>query len=308
MKGLSIVCLALVLVPTPSSLAADGPAQTVLDLWPGAAPGDEGASSLGEEKAQRKGEVIASITNVSKPTLTVWRPDPAKNTGVAIVVCPGGGYNVLAWDHEGEQVARWLNGIGVTAAVLKYRVPRRPGAPRDQPPPQALMDAQRALSLVRNHAEEWGLDAKRIGLLGFSAGGHLTTWASTNADKRSYESVDAADKVSCRPDFAVIIYPGGVTKRGTDQLAPEIRISSETPPVFLALSADDRIAVAGSLRLFQALQEAKVPVELHIYATGGHGYGMRATGKPHATWPQRCEEWMRDQGILKRKEGATESR
>jgi acetyl esterase/lipase len=282
----------------PMSRAAEDSAPLVLDLWPGTPPGDEGAS-VGEEKAQKKGEAITSLTNITKPTLSVSRPESAKNTKVAIVVCPGGGYNMLAWDHEGAQVARWLNGIGVTAAVLKYRVPRRPGTPRDEPPKQALMDAQRALGLVRNHSEEWGLDAKRIGLLGFSAGGHLTLWAATNADKRAYDPVDAADTVSCRPDFAVPIYPGGVVKRGSDQLAPEIRIAPDTPPTFLALSTDDRIAVAGSLKIFQALQEAKVPVELHIYATGGHGYGMRATGKPCSSWPQRCEEWMRDQGILK---------
>src|SRR5262249_40691305 len=153
------------------------------------------------------------ITNVSKPTLSIHRPEKDRNSGVAIVVCPGGGYNMLAWDHEGEQVASWLNSIGVTAAVLKYRVPRRPGSPTDQPPVQAVMDAQRSVSLVRQHAEEWGLDAKRIGILGFSAGGHLGAWASTNADKRAYDSIDAADKVSCRPDFAVLVYPGGVVKR-----------------------------------------------------------------------------------------------
>ncbi|HEX8199523.1 MAG TPA: alpha/beta hydrolase, partial [Isosphaeraceae bacterium] len=177
---------------------ADGP--KTLDVWPGPAPGEEGAS-VGEEKVERSDGVIRSVTNVTKPTLTVYRPDHEKSTGVAIVVCPGGGYNMLAWDHEGEQVARWLNSIGVTAALLKYRVPRRPGAPRDQPPIQALMDAQRALSLVRDRADDWGFDPKRVGILGFSAGGHLSAWASTNSDRRAYDPIDESDRASCRPDF-----------------------------------------------------------------------------------------------------------
>ena len=144
----------------------------------------------------------------------MYRAEAAKNAGVAVLVFPGGGYNNLAWDHEGEQVARWLNTIGVTAGVLKYRVPRREGVPKDQPPVLALMDAQRAISLVRTKATEWGIDSKRIGVLGFSAGGHLAAWSATNSDKRAYDKIDAVDDASCRPDFAVLIYPGGVIKRG----------------------------------------------------------------------------------------------
>jgi acetyl esterase/lipase len=280
---------------------ADESSQQTLDLWPGQAPGENG--SIGPEVAKTKGDgnakVITSLTNVTRPTLTVSRPDRTKDTGVAIVVCPGGGYSNLAWDHEGEQVARWLNSIGVTAAVLKYRVPRRPETPKGQPPVQALMDAQRALSLVRSKAEAWGIDPKRIGILGFSAGGHLSAWASTNYDKRSYDAVDAADKVDDRPDFAVVIYPGGVVPRGSEQLAPEIRVTSQTPPMFIAQSHDDRVNSENSVYLYLALKRAGVPAELHIYTTGGHGYGLRPSDNPCSTWPQRCEEWLRNQKILR---------
>src|SRR5262249_37025173 len=177
--------------------------------WTDKPAGEPG--SVGEEKASKTkdGKAIAGLTNVSKPTLSVYPAPKDKATGVAVVVCPGGGYNMLAWDHEGEQVARWLNSIGVTAAVLKYRVPRREGTPKGQPPVQALMDAQRGLSLVRSKRDEWNLDPHKVGILGFSAGGHLGAWAATNPDQRSYETVDEADHVSCRPDFAVLIYPGG---------------------------------------------------------------------------------------------------
>jgi acetyl esterase/lipase len=285
--------------PTPAR-ADDAPKPTVLDVWPGPAPGENGAT-VGEEKETRKGDKVTSLTNVSKPTLSVYRPAADKNTGVAILVFPGGGYTHLAVDHEGEQVAQWLNSIGVTAAVLKYRVPRRPGTPQGTPPQQALMDAQRAISLVRSKAGDWGVDPKRVGVLGFSAGGHLGAWVSTNADKRAYEPVDDNDKVSIRPDFAVLIYAGGVVKRGSDQLAPEIRVNSETPPTFLVHATND--SSENSALLYLALKRAGVPAELHIFSTGGHGFGMRPNTQPYAAWPKRCEEWLRTQGILKADSG-----
>jgi acetyl esterase/lipase len=274
------------------------PAPRTIELWPNKPPGENG--TIGEEVAKTKGDskVVTSITNVTKPTLKVYRPDRDDNSGVAIVVCPGGGYNNLAWDHEGEQVARWLNSLGVTAALLKYRVPRRPDTPKGQPPIQALMDAQRALSIVRDSADEWGIDAKRIGILGFSAGGHLGAWAATNYEKRSYEAVDEADKADIRPDFAILVYPGGVLQRGTDQLAPEIHVNSQTPPTLLICATDDRLSEQ-SVQLYLALKRAGVPVECHLYANGGHGFGMRPSTDPHATWPQRCEDWLRARQILK---------
>jgi acetyl esterase/lipase len=288
------------------SLAIVAPSQgqqpQVVDVWPGKAPGETGRVEEEKTLDSKPGETIKRVTNVSRPTLSVYRPTEVKDTGAAVVVCPGGGYNLLAWDHEGEQVATWLNSIGVTGIVLKYRVPRRAGTPIGTPPPQALMDAQRAVSLVRARAKEWGIDPQRIGMLGFSAGGHLTAWTATNFDKRSYESMDDSDRVSCRPDFAVIIYPGGVVAKEKDELSPEIRVSKETPPTFFAHAGDDRVRPENSVVMYLALKKAGVPSELHIYASGGHGFGMRPSANPCATWPQRCAEWLSSQGMLKPKQ------
>jgi acetyl esterase/lipase len=296
----SIWTLTIALAFAALATAADAPAPSTLDVWPGAVPGEKG--TIAEEKATtNKAGKITGLTNVSKPTLTVTRPDPDKNTGVAVLVFPGGGYTNLAWDHEGEQVASWLNSIGVTAAILKYRVPRREGNPRGEPPIQALMDAQRAVSIVRSHASDWGVDPKKIGVLGFSAGGHLAAWTSTNPDTRSYETIDSTDQVSCRPDFAVLIYPGGITKRGSEELAPEIHVTKQAQPTFLAVANDDNGPAIGSAAYYLALKRAGVPAELHIYNAGGHGFGLRPSDRPASTWPKRCEEWMRDQGILKAK-------
>ncbi len=287
------ICLAL--GPATAGRADDPPAPRVIDLWPGEAPGEAG--KIDEEKTEKKDVLI--LSNVSKPTLTVFRPDPAKATGASVVICPGGGYSILAIDHEGEQVARWLNSIGVTGVVLKYRVPRREGTPRDQPPPQALMDAQHAVSLVRSRADELGLDRGRVGILGFSAGGHLAAWAMTNPDQRAYPPIDPADRASCRPDFAVLIYPAYLLRKGTDQLAPEIRANAQTPPTFFAHAGDDPITVESSVQLYLALKRAGVPAELHVYAAGGHGYGINPGPRPVATWPGRVEDWMQARGLLK---------
>jgi acetyl esterase/lipase len=297
-----IVCLGLVVILAHAVSSTADTTRTTLDVWPGKVPGEVG--TVGEEKAKTATlpdgtSVTTSLTNVSKPTLTVCRPETTKNTGVAVVVFPGGGYTNLAWDHEGEQVARWLNSVGITAAVLKYRVPRREGTSKDTPPVQALMDAQRAISLVRSKAADWGVDPKRIGVLGFSAGGHLAAWSATNFDRRAYDKIDATDDETCRPDFAVMIYPGGVVKRGTTDLSPEIRVTPQTPPCFFAQAGDDRVGAENSVMMYLALKRAGVPAELHIYASGGHGFGLRPTDKPAATWPKRCEEWWRDTGVLK---------
>jgi acetyl esterase/lipase len=280
-----------------SSVRADEPTvPKTLDLWPGAPPGEAG--KIGEEKSETK-DGITRVSNVSKPTITVYRPGADKDTGTSIVICPGGGYSILATSHEGEDVARWLNTIGVTGIVLKYRIPRRAGTPNDVAPPQALMDAQRAISLVRSKAGDLGIDPKRIGLLGFSAGGHLAAWASTNFDKRAYEPVDDADKVECRPDFTVLIYPAYLVKKGNAGLVDEIRAGSQTPPTFLAHAGDDPVTVESSVQLYLALKRAGVPAELHVYSSGGHGFGMKPINKPVAAWPQRLEDWMRSRGLLK---------
>ena len=273
----------------------------VLDVWPDKAPGEMG--EVGKETAtdSQPGDKIPvkRVTNVTQPTLTIFEPAKDKNTGAAVVIAPGGGYSILAWDLEGEEVAQWLNSIGVTGIVLKYRVPRRPGTPGDVAPPQAQMDAQRAISMVRSNANQWGIDSKRIGMLGFSAGGHLTAWTSTNFDKRSYEPIDDVDKASCRPDFTVLIYPAYLVTKEMDGLKPDIRVNKETPPMFIAMAGDDPVHVENAVEMYRGLKKAGVPADLHVYTSGGHGFGLRPSGKPCSTWPQRCAEWMKDQGFLK---------
>ena len=288
-----VLCLAFAL----SAPGARG-AEQVLDVWPGNAPGESAPAGPEQVEHARPGQPkYVKVTNVSRPTLTVFRPDKARNAGAAVVVCPGGGYTALMMDYEGEDVARWLNTLGITGIVLKYRVPARQGQPRYLP---ALQDAQRAMSLVRSRAKEWDVDPNRIGMLGFSAGGHLTAAAATNFDKRVYDSVDAIDQVQCRPDFAVVIYPGGLLEKGKDQLAQEIRVTGTAPPTFIVQATDDRVNADNSVFLYLALKRANVPVEMHLYAAGGHGFGIRPGERPANTWPQRCAEWMVSQGILKR--------
>ena len=272
----------------------------VIKLWlAGKVPGEKidiGPEKVQEPKAGEKNPVVR-IANVVNPTITVYRPEKNIDTGAAIIIAPGGGYSILAWEHEGTQVAEWLQKTGVTGVVLKYRVPRRPDQPKDQPPSGALQDAQRAISLVRSKSQAWGIKSDKIGVLGFSAGGHLAAWASTNFDKRSYEPFDAADEASARPDFAVLIYAGGVVSRSSpDQLAPEIRVSKLTPPSFLVHAADDKME--NSIAYFQALRKNGVQAEVHIYGSGGHGFGMRRIDHPIANWTARCEDWLRKQSYL----------
>ena len=287
--------LFLCLVFMSSISRAQSPAQT-LTVWPGKPPG---AAQEVQEKWDKK-----KVTNVTQPTLEVFRPEKDNDTGVAVIVCPGGGYQALMMDYEGEDVARWLNTIGITGIVLKYRVPAPQGTPKWEP---ALQDAQRSVSIVRSKAKAWGVDPSRIGMLGFSAGGHLAAAASTNFDKRCYDRIDSIDEVSDRPDFAVVIYPGGVVQHGKDTLSPEIRVSGQTPPMFIVQASDDRVNSENSVLLYLALKRAGVPAEVHIYATGGHGFGLRPSDKPCSTWPQRCAEWMRSQGILKMTGGTKEA-
>ncbi len=287
--------MALVSAFSARAFAADAP--LTLDVWPDKVPGETG--QIGAEKSETKpvggGRTITIVSNVTKPTLTVYRPAKDKDTGAAIVICPGGGYSILAIDLEGTEVADWLNSIGVTGIVLKYRVPARSGLPRWEPP---LQDAQRTLSLVRSKAGEWGIDPKRIGLLGFSAGGNLTGVACTHFDKRAYEPIDDADKLSCRPDFGVLVYPAWLNDDKTVTLAPEFTVSAQTPQMFFAHASDDGISSESSIAMYLALKHNHIPAELHLYASGGHGFGLRKTDKPCCTWPQRCEEWMSSQGLL----------
>jgi acetyl esterase/lipase len=282
-------------------LRAEPPA---IRLWPGPAPGDKGG--LGEEKDTTKpsdnliaGRPVIRTGNVSDPTITVYRPPADRNTGTAVVVCPGGGYNILAMDLEGTEVCEWLNSIGVTGVLLKYRVPKREGRPPYDAP---LQDAQRAVGLVRSRAKEWAIDPQRIGALGFSAGGHLCATLSAAAGGRTYPRVDDADDVNCRPDFQLLIYPGGVVKEGGGYgLAPEVAVAHDPPPTFLVMAQDDPVRVENVLSYALALQQIKVPMELHVYPTGGHGYGLRPARDYVTTWPQRAADWMRSRGLLGQK-------
>jgi acetyl esterase/lipase len=280
----------------------------VLPVWPGAVPGDFGP--IGPERVRAPSEAPTKdaewITGVTKPTIAVSRPAKDKNTGAAILICPGGGYWNLAWDLEGEEVAAWLNTVGVTAVVLKYRVPRRQGQPERLPAPGPLLDAQRAVSLVRSRATEWEIDLKRVGILGFSAGGHLAVTTATHFDQRAYEPIDDIDKISCRPDFAVAVYPGYFIEQqpagreiNKDVLAPYIRIPTETPPIFLVHASDDPVAGAeNSVLMYLGLKRANIPTELHVYAQGGHGFGVRKSPLPCSTWTDRCVAWLQNQGML----------
>lgn len=292
----------LVLLPLPASFALE-PAQ-VIDLWPGGAPGEQG--NIGEERDITKpgeglvaGKRVIRLGNVSKPTLSIYRPPAGKETGAAVLVCPGGGYNILALDLEGTEVCEWLNSVGVTAVLLKYRVPKRAGLEKHAP---ALQDAQRALGLVRHRAKEWNLDPKRIGVMGFSAGAHLSATLANSSEPRGYTAVDEADAASYRPDFTLLIYPAYLTvEKDGDKIAPELKVSSNTPPAFIAMSQDDPVRVESALFYTLALKQAKVPVELHLYPSGGHGYGLRPSKELVTTWPQRAADWLRSRGWLEQK-------
>ena len=278
--------------------AAELKISKLIDVWPDTVPGekeDVPVETLSTHK--HRGAPIRKYNNVTKPTLTLYKPDLAEDTGASVVICPGGGYQILAWDLEGTEVAAWLNSIGVTGVVLKYRVPRRKGRDKHVAP---LQDAQRSVSLVRHHAKEWGLDPKRIGILGFSAGGHLSAAALTNYDNRHYKPVDEIDKVSCRPDFGVLIYPAYLVDAETkSKLSPELQITKNTPPVFFTHAADDRVPAEGSVRFWRELRKNGVSSELHVFPSGGHGYGLRPSKFPVTDWPKLCGDWLKSMGFLK---------
>jgi acetyl esterase/lipase len=269
------------------------------------------------------GKPATGVSRVSQPTMTVYSPQ-GKNTGAAVVVFPGGGYLQLAIDLEGTEVCDWLTAKGTTCVLLKYRVPGDPGYAKPAPypksgpypeSPMALEDAQRTMGLVRLHAAEWHIDPHKVGVLGFSAGGHLAAAISTHFEKRLYAAVDAADKESCRPDFAVVIYPGHLSltaaewdaKQGAKKIVihyppsadkhlglnPNVPVTRQTPPTFLLQAEDDHVDnVNDSLAYYIALKNGGVPVEMHLYAQGGHAFGLRPTKFPITGWPQLVEVWL----------------
>jgi acetyl esterase/lipase len=274
-------------------------------VWPGAAPGspvNPPANAPAEaDTTTAKDNLIAGkplvrLGNVSVPTLTLYKVEGKSESKPAVVVFPGGGYSILAIDLEGTEVCDWLNSVGVTCVLLKYRVPDSGPYPKSA---AALQDAQRAMGLVREHAAEWGIDPNRIGVLGFSAGAHLVAAISTHFEQRLYDPIDAADKLSCRPDFAVVVYPGYLALADKNFAAnADINPTSNTPPTFIVQAEDDTVHVENALVYFQQLKNAKVTAELHIYAQGGHGYGLRRTELPVTTWPSSVETWLHTIKIL----------
>jgi acetyl esterase/lipase len=280
---------------------------TEIPIWPGAAPGLKpvsGPETVTTSKKLIGGLPVTAVTNVTRPTMTVYAPN-GKNTGAAVVVIPGGGFQILAIDLEGTDVCEWLTAKGMTCIVLKYRVPGIPYVWQCDCRPHnfelsvpSLQDVQRTMRLVRFHAADWHIDPHKIGVLGFSAGGFLVAEISTNFDRNLYPPVDAADKESARPDFAMPIYPGHLA---TDdgKFNPNVPVSGKTPPTFLVQAEDDYVdGVNQSLVYYTALAKAKVPAEMHLYAHGGHAFGLRPTKFPITGWPALAEAWLRTIGIV----------
>ena len=283
------------------------PGHLTLPLWPQGAPGSAPNPAPEIDTTTAKDNLIAGkplvrLGNVSSPALTLYSPK-AKNTGAAVVVFPGGGYHILAIDLEGTEVCDWLNSAGVSCILVKYRVPNSGPYPKSS---AALQDAQRALGIVRLRAAEWKIDPHKIGVLGFSAGAHLAAALSTHFDKRLYASIDAADGLSCRPDFAVIVYPGYLAI-AEKNFAPnaDIVATAQTPPAYIVQAEDDPVHVENAVMYFMALKNAKVPAELHLYAEGGHGYGLRPAAQPVTLWPRGVETWLRTIRMLPEGAGAS---
>jgi acetyl esterase/lipase len=337
MVGLGVVGLGVMVGLGSGAARAQGwqpsAGHTQVAIWPGVAPDAQATEGPEVVKSTGKDSLVAgrpwmAVEDVSVPTMTVYSPK-GKNTGAAVVVFPGGGYEILAIDLEGTEVCDWLTARGVTCVLLKYRVPGdrrypKPAYPKSGPYPEspmALEDAQRTMGLVRLHAKEWGVDPHRVGVLGFSAGGHLVAAISNHYAKRLYAAVDAADAESCRPDFGVAIYPGhlslsaaewdatqGETKfplrvpAGGDKelsLNPDLQVTRETPPQFLLQAEDDHEdSVNDALAYYIALKNAGVPTEMHLYAQGGHAFGLRRTKLPITDWPQLVDVWLKTMGMV----------
>jgi acetyl esterase/lipase len=275
------------------------PLPDAVPLWSGVAPGSEGQTTPEKDSIQHvpatanNPEISFAIaTNINSPSITPFLPSRERATGVAVIIAPGGGHQMLAIDHEGYAVGRWLADHGVAGFVLKYRLARAPGSPY-KIDVHELMDVQRAIRLVRSRAGDWDVDPNKVGIMGFSAGGELAILASTRFGQPVTGSNDDVDKLNCRPDFQALLYPGGLDHPDS------IAITADTPPAFLACSYTDRLSISENLATFYLrLKAAGVPAELHIYNSGGHGFGIRPTTRPVGTWPDRFIDWLRDRGLI----------
>lgn len=288
-----LLILATVLALAQASLQA-APSET-MQLWEGPPPlavaADKPEGELPLEKDQNPD--IVRLANVTAPSITVFLPPKEKRNGTAIVVCPGGGYHILATKHEGTQVCEWLQSLGITAILLKYRVPSPSGELVHTRP---LLDGQRAMALVRAHAQEWGVNPQRVGVLGFSAGGHLAAWMLCEGNRRTAHYPPIPNEPSCRPDFGILVYPAYLVNEKQDRPMPKIRSDEKPGPVFLVHAHDDGLTPENSVRFYLDLRAAGVEAELHVYQQGGHGFGMLRHGKPINDWPARCAEWLRANG------------
>jgi acetyl esterase/lipase len=283
MKNLFVFLLLLFL-----SISTYAQKSEIIYLWPGKVPGE-----LKEKQPPiidtSKNDKILRFDEVTNPAIEVFLPDKAINNGSAVIVCPGGGYNILAYDLEGTEIAGWLNRLGFTAFVLQYRIPDKKGG--------ALQDVQRAMRILRNNPHKWNIDPEKIGVMGFSAGGSLSARASTLFNKKTYPPVDKSDSLSCRPSFTILIYPAYLDQGPSLTLTPELELSKDVPPIFIFQTADDPYGNS-ALVMAAALRNAKLPVELHILSTGGHGYGLRPGKVAAETWPLLAEKWL---GIVLKK-------
>lgn len=263
--------------------------EEVLHLWKNKVPGEDSVKHTARVYPDDRGNVVR-LTDITDPSLTVFLSKNIAQTNAGIIVCPGGGNKYLAWNSEGTEVTQWLNDIGITAFVLQYRVPNKQNG--------ALQDIQRALRLIRSNAGRWNINPDNIGVLGFSAGGNLAARAATNFKNPTYSPQDKADSLSCRPDYAMLLYPGSLSKGPDHQLIPQLPVENTDPPVFIFVTNDDPIGLP--LSFGYALHEAKVPLELHVYPKGGHGYGLRKGNHAAETWPKLAEAWLKN--ILKIKD------
>ncbi|MBI9016968.1 MAG: alpha/beta hydrolase [Phycisphaerae bacterium] len=259
-----------------------------MQIWPASAL-DEGAGLHTETTEPQKNDGVIRFRNVTAPSIAVYQAKGFEGVRPAVLVCPGGGYNILAHNLEGTEIAQWFNSIGVTAIVLKYRVPGQ----RDN----AFKDVQRALRMVRANAGQYNIDPQRIGIMGFSAGGHLSARLSGDYDSKVYQPLDEIDKVSCRPDFAVLIYPAYLVNKA-NEISPEIKVDRKNPPVFLVQTLDDGIRVENAIYYALAAKKVGIAAELHVFADGGHGYGMRPSVHAVCRWPQLLQSWLKAKGFL----------